>query len=508
MQILRMRFSRLHTIWLPLAAALLLALGSCETPQRFEEKGELAFSTDTLAFDSIFTTFAAPSGRLIVYNNTDHNILISRVWMDDQLETVFSLIADGRRGDDQAEFPLAKGDSLLVLVTFKSGLRDAYTEGFVNFRVGEKAQRVLVRARIIDAFLFRTVRDSAGGYRIPVITRDTTFTPQKKIVIDGPLIVANGATLTIAAGTQIFFTPFKVKDEFSGSYQLFSLIYVETGSLRVLGTRQQPVLLQGSRFDSLYMENPAQWRGLWLSKDSRNSLVEHAVIKNGLIGIRVDSSAWDGQPKLTMRYTEVRNMGYAGVLGLGYDPNGLGNAPQLLMENCLVNNCKDYTMALSGGGNYAFYNCTFGNYTFAFNRRNPQLLVNNYLSDGVSILAQYDLRAHFFNSIVWGSREEELSLDDKGRSFDLRFDHCMVKTSTDTRRTYDYSPYFFTTQQNIDPLFNDPRSYDYRLKAGSLAIDAGLDFSTRYTVDFRNDPAFVRSDGKFDIGCYEYYPIR
>ncbi len=486
---------------------------ACEKPRIFVEEGMLEFDQDTVKFDSIFTTFQAPTERLIVYNNTDKNINVSRVWLAAGNSSEFQLIVDGILSDDVGDTPLAKGDSMHVFVTFRSALKDMYVEEYINFQIGDTKQQVLIRAKVIDAYLIKTLgRDTLGNQVIlgnTVITKDTTFATDKFIVIDGPLIVDEGATLTLAAGTSIYFTPSKLDDNSAGSFEfearLFSMIYVGNGSLKIQGTAMDPVVMQGSRFDSLYMENPAQWRGLWFSKESHDNEITHALIKNGLIGLRVDSTAFNGQPKLKMRFTEIRNMGAYGIWGLGFDPNGLGNAPLIEAENCLIHNCGERTALLSGGGHYEFYNCTFGNYF----GRTPTLFAQNYLYDPVqdAIIAQYDLKAHFFNSVFWGSNEEELSLEDYGLSFDVRFDHCLVRTSTDPDRVYDYSPYFFDTNQNADPLFNEPRAFDYRPQENSPVIDKGLDFSGRYDVDIRDNFGEFPRDGIFDLGAYEYYPI-
>jgi hypothetical protein len=56
---------------------------------------------------------------------------------------------------------------------------------------------------------------------------------------------------------------------------------------------------------------------------------------------------------------------------------------------------------------------------------------------------------------------------------------------------------------NKDPLFIDPASGDYHLKAGSPAIDAGMDLSE---VDRDLDGGARPINGKWDIGAYEYKP--
>ncbi len=499
------------TFYFGVITLFIVALSACEKPRVFVEEGMLDFSADTLKYDSIFTTHQAPTGRLIVTNNTKKNVRISRVWLNSGLDSELSLIVDGVVADDVSDVELAKGDSLHVFVTFTSTERDNFIEEFINFEVGGELQQVMVRARIIDAYLIRTERDSLGRYLIPVIRNDTTLPTDKFIVVDGPLVVEGGATLTLAAGTRIAFTPFK-----DDNFNLFSMIYVDTGRLVIQGMPGMPVQLHSSRFDSTsfgdYKENPGQWRGLWFTKNSYNNHIEHALIKNGLIGIRIDSTAYRGsnEPKLTMKFTEIRNMAAYGIWGLGFDPNGLGDAPMLVMENCLVHNCAERTILANGGGNYEFYNCTFANYNFGFIRRTPQLYANNYLYDPVSeqIIGEYDLRFRMTNSILYGTEEEELLLEDFGKSFDVVFDHTLVKTSEDPERMYDYSPYFLNHLQNMDPLFNSPRDFDYRPMENSPVIDAGIDLSTRFDVDIRdNFGEFPRNDATFDLGAYEYYPI-
>lgn len=55
-----------------------------------------------------------------------------------------------------------------------------------------------------------------------------------------------------------------------------------------------------------------------------------------------------------------------------------------------------------------------------------------------------------------------------------------------------------------NPLFVDYANRDLRLRAGSLAIDAGIDLG--YTLDFDNNPA--PSGDAPDMGAYEYQIIK
>ncbi|GAB4420030.1 MAG: hypothetical protein OHK0039_33130 [Bacteroidia bacterium] len=499
-----------------------LLLWACQRPVNPVEEGTLTFSRDTVAFDSIFTTLLTPSERLIVSNVTGRDIKVSRIWLEGGSGSEFTMIVDGIQANAAEEVIIADGDSIHIFVNLRSKLRDAFAEDYIVFRVGEEEQRVLLRARILDAYFLRArilqegnfVGLDSGSF---VFLRDTILTPEKPIIMDGPIFVPEGVTVTILPGTELFFTAYQfgVTDS-SGDkvFGLYSWLVVE-GTLLAEGTADAPIVFQGARLDSLYQENPAQWRGLYFRKNSRDNLLVNCRIKNALIGVQVDSMSVNANPKLLMRYSEIRNMGAHGLVGLGFAP-GISEQtpPTVLMENCIVNTCKQRTVAILGGGSYAFYNCTFANFNVArFSRRTPQVLVGNWWSfDGVSADV-YPSYTHFYNCVIWGSEDDEVVIDTlAGAPFsELRFDHCLLPLSEDNDPAI--RPHLRNSLVNTDPRFNDYFLRDYRPGAGSPMIDAGLrrdDLlllgASGYFDDFRNRSDSLRSD-TFDLGAYEYYPI-
>ncbi|MEO6168400.1 MAG: choice-of-anchor Q domain-containing protein, partial [Chitinophagales bacterium] len=77
------------------------------------------------------------------------------------------------------------------------------------------------------------------------------------------------------------------------------------------------------------------------------------------------------------------------------------------------------------------------------------------------------------------------------------FDHCLMKVNEDVDTTV---ASFVDCIFNQDPLFFDPFEHDdYHLAEGSPCIDAGI--ANGITIDLDGKP---RSDGKTDIGCYEF----
>ncbi|TAE49984.1 MAG: hypothetical protein EAZ89_13075 [Bacteroidetes bacterium] len=496
------------------SAALLLWLSACERPVNPVEEGVLTFSSDTVKFDSIFTTFLSPSERLIVHNETGRDVKIARVWLESGTNSEFEMIVDGIEGRDVQDIVIANNDSAHIFINLKSALTDSYTEEYLAFQVGSEIQRVLLRARVIDAYFLRA-RVAQEGDILSLtpesffFRNDTILNPDKPIVIDGPVFIPEGVTVTIMPGTELFFTPYKfgVKDSTGvPTFGFYSMLIVD-GTLKAEGLPGSPVVFQGSRFDSVYQENPAQWRGLWVRKESRDNVLRHCRIKNAQIGLEVDSVSVNSNPKVLIQYTEIKNMGVHGIAALSFAAVNSGTVPTIKMENSVVNSCKLHTLWAPAGGRYEFSNCTFANFNVSrFSRRTPQLLAGNWWSfDGVSAVV-YPSYIDFFNCIIWGSEEDEVVIDTlQGAPFErLNIERCMVRLSPENEPAL--RPHLLESLINQDPLFNEYFSRDYRLKAGSPAINIGLDLSTRFTDDFRGAPDTLRYDG-FDIGAYEYYPI-
>ena len=484
-------------------------------------EGTLEFDQDTVKFDTIFTTLQAPSKRLIVYNKVRDALAIERVWLDLGAASEFSLIVDGIRGDDVSDLVINGRDSMHVFVTMKSQERDNFAQDYINFQVGGEVQRVLIQAFVLDAYFLqaRLLQPDVNSLAVQgfVFDNDTTLTPDKPIVVDGPVLVLPGVTVTVLPGTQLFFTPYKfgVRDTFDIPTFVFFSTLIVYGTLNAEGTAQQPIVFTGSRLDSNYRENPAQWRGIRFGATSKDNVLRHVQVRNALVGLQVDSLSVNNQPKLRVQYSEVRNMGAYGVWGLGFDESGnaANTPPMLLMENSIVTTCKERTFFAWGGGHYQIFNCTFGNFNLArprFSRRTPQVAVGNYYIDPFNrTLTIYPCIANFTNCVLWGSEEDEFVLDTVAGypAENVRLNHCLIRTSADYAPFV--TPHYTNCLVNQDPLFNDFMERDYRPKNGSPVINAGISFpagSSGYADDYRGRSDSLRYDG-FDIGAWEWWPI-
>jgi len=172
-------------------------------------------------------------------------------------------------------------------------------------------------------------------------------------VVYGILAVAENAKLTIPAGTNVYF-------------HSKSGIYVDRGTLSVQGTLESKVTFQGDRLEAAYANVPGQWGiqldcpietgvgpsiasiirgGIWLYQ-SKDSYINHAVIRNGNMGIQVDTSGYaynESGFALRIENTEIMNMAGNGLWGQGATIKG---------SNLLIGNCGQACAYLGIGGRY------------------------------------------------------------------------------------------------------------------------------------------------------------
>lgn len=411
-------------------------------------------------------------------------MLINSISFENGANSEFSMVFDGLDTNRVEDYTLASGDSAVIFIDFVSDRKDDFARDRVVFEIGDLTQRVDVEAYIMDAIFYK---DST------LVNQTTVFNPNMAHVIDGPLIVPDGYVLQIPAGTQVYFTP--RKDE---NFNLISCIFA-LGTVRVNGQLGNEVIFQQTRFGERYEENPGQWRGLIFGQTSASNILEHCIVKNGLIGVECDYAQLSGLEKVKINSCEIRNMAAFGILGYGYSTPG--QRVMIDARNTLVQNCQEGTVVILGGGQYRFLNCTFANYTMDFSRNAPQVIINNYDPDA---LVAFECKADFRNCLIWGTEEEEVALDSAvvADAFDVTFNNCMIRSeepefkgANNIFNTDLYFPNFMAATES------EPLDRDYHLSSGSPAIDAGADLSI---YGFSTDKDQVVRGATWDIGCYEY----
>ncbi|OWY22398.1 hypothetical protein C7N43_09490 [Sphingobacteriales bacterium UPWRP_1] len=452
------------------------------------------FSTDTLGFDTVFTTLGSTTKSFLLYNRHNKRLNISSVKLAGGSNSPFRINVDGISGTEINDVEVWANDSLYVFVEVTIDPNDINTpfvvEDSIFFETNGNLQKVVLVAWGQNAHFFGP--GTPNGYLVGT-TGDTTWTNDKPYVIFDGIIVDTLKRLSIDPGCQIFMH--------NGA-----ILYVK-GSLQVNGGTDttQNVVFTGTRLEDYYDGIPGQWGGIYLLSASFDNEIKGAVIKNSLFGIRVDSVTVNNRPNLIVGNSIIRDVFDSGIIGL---------STGIVGYNCLIYNCGRHNLQLEYGGQYTFVQCTFANYSNAIiNHRDPIVRIGNYYPAGDVVNIFPYTQTGFTNCIIYGSEEEEVLLDDGleggDPNFVTTFNHCLLKTE----RTAD-NPIFTACLLNPafqDTLFVSSFERDFRLNDDSPCINAGLSdyqLDLGFTIitpntDLLGNP---RNDGAWDMGCYEFTP--
>jgi hypothetical protein len=266
------------------------------------------------------------------------------------------------------------------------------------------------------------------------------------------------------------------------------------GTLNIAGTVDNPVVLQGDRLDDLYKEVSNQWNGIHLLSTSINNKITGTIIKNGFVGIRVDSLASNTNPKLTLSQTKIFDMGAVGLLSY---------SAYIKAENNLISDCGQYTFLGDLGGRYDFTFNTFvalGGNSSA--RKNATFTITNspYRNENGVIIKVFPLSYNLRNNIIWGSNDDEINFvrDVDGNTISTNVKNNNIKSTLFRDELIQKNSTIDFNQVNFDPTFVDANKKNYKLKGGSPSTGAG-ETNTGINIDLENKSRLNPPT----IGCYE-----
>jgi hypothetical protein len=307
---------------------------------------------------------------------------------------------------------------------------------------------------------------------------DTTWTSDLPIVIYGYAVVDSTGSLTIDAGTNVHFH--------NGS----GLWIYKGGSLKVMGTQEEPVYFQGDRLEDFYSDLPGQWDRIWINEGAVDNEINWAVIRNGFIGLQLETLQEFMGNQIFLNNVIIENMSGAGILTRYYFVAG---------QNCVIANCGQYALALTLGGGYDFRHSTIGNYWQYGIRNTESVFMNNYFIDQNNQVVAYPFFANIANSVIYGNQREELVLDDSVGEFLYTFDHCLLKTEIDIAQDTNFKSVII----NEDPLFIDVTMNNLQPDSLSPVIGAGNpDIANTVPFDLNGNSRTDRPD----IGAYQWMP--
>lgn len=470
--------------------AIILPYFSCKRDKIDSSSSiKLNFSTDTLLFDTVFTTIGSTTNRLMIYNNSEHRISISKITLAGGTSSNFSINVNGIACTSTKDVEIASKDSLFIFVKVTvdpnhQNLPFIISDSIV-FETNGNIQKVQLVAWGQNAHFIspKYFPKNFPAYSI-ISNSDTTWTDNLPHVIYGYAVIDSSYTLTIKEGTKIYL------------HSNATLMAYRDGTLKVEGTLDKPVIFQGDRLESFYNNVSGQWGKIWLSSGSINNEINYAVIKNGQVGILVDTIGNSINPTLTLTNTIIKNMSFDGLWARG---------STVLCNNSIFGNCGRHSINIDIGGACDFRHCTIGNYWSEAIRQTPALILNNYYFDinGIPHLREL-YNAYFGNCIVYGNNSNELLFDsffENLQYFNYKFENCLLKTEYSINNP----AYFTDCTANIEPLFTNTtvNNNDLSIKENSPAINKGiLSISALIPFDIKGNSR--TSDAAPDLGAYEF----
>ena len=271
----------------------------------------VAFSADTIRFDTLFANVPSMTQSVWVYNHSNENIRFQNV--STGKTAGFRVNVDGiylgaENNYQSSDIELRKGDSLRVFVELTapraSSDSPTLTEDDLVFTLGEGVeQKIHLNAYTWNALMARNM----------VVSHDTTLDSQgRPLVIYGGIRVDSAATLKIAAGQTLYFHGDAGLDVY--------------GTLIAQGNDHQPITLRGDRLDRMfdylpYDRVPGQasqttihnCQGTGLKTTNSNIVLSNTQITNTLGDcVEVDGGAVEiNNSTLAQFYPFDGNRGYA-----------------------------------------------------------------------------------------------------------------------------------------------------------------------------------------------------
>ena len=499
---MKLNFFHINTL-LSLLFALVITISSCDDNDSFSTSPNniLTISNEALSLDTVFSKVPSASKKVMVYNRSGDGIRIQSIQqLKGADKTGFRVNVNGvnitpeENNTISMPMELRNGDSLRVWVELTS-LKENGTvkpqpltdDICFNLESGRQ-QKINLKAWTWDA-------DTLNNH---VLTKDSVIDNkgERPLVIHGSLIVNPDVTLTVNAGSIIYFHQ-------DGGMNVKGRLVVNGNS-----GKDEKVIFRCDRLDSLlqlsYDEIPGKWQGITLEKSSENNEINYLDLHGSGYGIYCDSSDYktiDDMPqKLTMKHSTIMN-----VLG---DALGCFES-KVNIENCLLANASGHCLSVTGG-NVDVKSTTLASFYGYTASRKYALRMSDYLDTDKPL----PFRMRVDNSIITGYAEDQVYWFPlkKENDPDILLQHSYLRTPGPTDE--------YSKKMLQNDIYDANVTEEYRGKGLFVAVNEDgtsfyYDFTPRVdapvigvadaTTSCKDDILGKPRKETPDMGCYETF---
>ena len=453
-------------------------------------KDKLTFSTDTLTFDTVFTTIGSATSKIMIYNRNNFALKISHLGIAGGKSSAFRINVDGSlNADNQFDnITIRAKDSMYIFVAVTVNPQNADSPVFIQDSIVFQTNGI-----------FQNVKLQAYGQDMKVlknkyIRNDSTLTAEKPYLIYGYLAIDTAKTLTLKPGCKLYF-----------HNNANMVIY---GNLKAVGTVDNPIIMRGDRLDNIRFSTPfpynnvaGQWGGVYLLWNGGSHVFQHVNMNSGYVGIYFSNNDRNTVPNLEITDCRIHNFMVYGLVV----QNG-----NVKVNNSEISNTGSYTVYLSGG-NHSFLQSTIVNYfdnnlVQATSRdKKPAMMIMN-------LNRVAPMQTVFRNCIISGNLDNEFSL--ASRFLDQYtgvFDHCYIR-KPDSLKLPQFTRIRWYNRK--DTLFKSIR-YDYEKKTyfnfmpdsvSPVRAKADPVVAAQFPLDLNGNNRLIGN--KPDIGAYQWQPVK
>lgn len=458
-----------------LVAGMATLLFSCKKKDKIDSDPSLmlSFSSDTVFFDTVFSSIGSVTQRLVVYNTNDGMLSISQIRLAGGEASNYRINTDGDPSLSVSDVQIPGHDSIFIFVRVTVDPNNQNTPYIVSDSILFSVNGNLQAVNLVSW------GQNARFFKQTTLLGNIVWDSLLPYVIYGSIRIDTSSSLLIMPGCKIYFH----KNAF--------LAVSFDASLKIYGSLEHPVRLQGDRLDPFYKDLPGQWTGILLESGSKEHVINYGIIKNGVFGILIDEDLNQQEPMLRLDNTIIQNMTADAIYAF---------ATSITSTNCILSNCGGSALWVEKGGSYDFRQLTIGNYWGSSVRVSPSLYISNNSYDTTGGQTPGPLTNTFFgNTIIFGSDQNEIQFDEMEEvPFEIVFDHCLLRTQLPVNNP----PRYINCFVNEDPLFIDPALFDFMIDSLSPVIGRGVQMGVLFDI------AGVDRGSTPDLGAYQWVPVR
>ncbi len=428
-----------------ISCSLILGLNSsCKKKLSFGTAA-LDFSTDTLVFDTVFTTIGTTTKHFKFYNKDSRPINVSKIELLGGANSPFRINVDGLTGTTFSDIEMDGKDSLYIFVEATLNVNGQnlpmIVEDKIRFTTNGKEQIVTLVVWGQDAYFHYS--DLAND---SLDLNEGIWPNDKPHVIYNYAFVDSAKTLTIQPNTKIYL-------------HKNSMLQVYKGTLNIEGTLNNEVTIEGDRLESEYDDVSGQYYGIYFNKALPSS-INYLKLKNATAGIHVYSEDPSNSGfTLELKNSIIQNCARYGVF--------IFDGGKVRAENCIISKNGFHSLLVLGGGDFEFNQCHLLGY--ASDNETPAVGISNYfIQNGVNTIAPIT-KGNLYNCVIYGNQNTEIVLDTlSGTTLNFDIRNCLIKKETaENNSVYSFNVF------NQDPQFKDIAAYDFDWWSTSAMKDIG-----------------------------------